>query len=298
MEPRAPTRIKRFTRTYNFSNVFDFTERPINRHLHPRPVSSSKSVSTRLLLLTELHRRRHGKLKPLADRLGVTVQAVSVVLKRLRREGLVELRDAAWRPTQRGTEAVHRSMRDLRRFVDDAIGNLRLIEECVAQADGPIRVGDEVGLFMRQGRLCAAPRVYAGSHGRALSAGRKGELVRVGNLSGIVGLRPAPLTFVAHPEFPSESQLRRAKGLLTRTRSGAAPHRVGAHELSSTVLLERLGRAPDFEYAPLAAAIDAVRRGVPVQYWVPARDLPDCLVAVSQANGSSPQALTVRSVEL
>lgn len=259
---------------------------------------SSKSVSTRLLLLIELHRRRHAKLRPLAERLGITVQAVSVVLKRLTREDLVELRDGVWRPTQRGTEAVHQSMRDLRRFLDEAMGNLRIIDACVAQADGPVRPGEAVGLYMRDGRLRGATGVYAGSQGRALTRARTGELVRVGDLRGIVGLKPAALTLVAHPETLSAPQARRARRLVPGRRNRTGGVRVGAHDLSSSVMLEQLGRSPDFEFAALPAALDAVRRGVPVQYWVPVRDLPDCLVAVGQANGSGPQPITVRSVEL
>ena len=257
--------------------------------------SRAKGLSTKTLLLLELHRRRHGKLRTLSARLNVTVQAVSVGLKRLVKEGLVENRDGAWRPTPRGTDTLHRTMRDLRRFVDDAIGNLRLIDETFAQADARIRLGQEVGLYMRQGRLCAAPDVYATSNGRARESARKGGLVRVGGLRGIVALKPASLTFVAHPESLSTVQRRRAASVLRR-HNGVG--RLGAHDLPSAVLLEGLGRSVDFEFAPLQAAMDAALRGVPVQYWVPVRSLPDCLAAVAQTNGTVPQPLTVRSVEL
>lgn len=259
--------------------------------------SQSKALSTRLLLLLEVHRRRHSRLRTLADRLGVTVQAVSLVLKRLTKEGLVENRAGVWRPTPVGTEAAHGSMRDLRRFVDDALGELRLIDETVAQADALVKPGDQVGLYMRDGRLRAAPRVYAGSHGRARTAGRSGDLVRVGDLRGIVALKPGGLTFVSHPEHPTHAQIRRAKNLLSR-RDGKGGRRLGAHGLASAVLLERLGRAADLEFAPLPAALEAVRRGVEVQYWVSTAELPECLATVAQANGNGPQSLAVRSVEL
>ena len=259
--------------------------------------TQAKALSTRLLLLLEIHRRRHSRLRTLAEQLGVTVQGVSLALKRLTRDRLVENRAGVWRPTPLGTEAIHGSMRDLRRFVDDALGELRLIDETVAQADARMKPGDEVGLYMRDGRLRAAPRVYAGSHGTARSRGRRGELVRVADLHGIVALKPGRLTFVSHPETPTPSQWRRARGLLGR-RGASSGARLGAHGLASAVLLERLGRSPDFEFAPLPSALDAVRRGVEVQYWVTAADLPGCLAAVAHANGSGPQSLAVRSVEI
>lgn len=257
-------------------------------------MSASKPVSTRLLLLMEIHNRPHAKLKPLAERLGVSAQAVSVVLRRLLREGLVESREGVWRPTQRGTDTLHRTMRDLQRFVEESMGDLRLIEETVAQADAPIRRGEKVGLYMRDGRLRAAPRVYAASWGHARAAARRGALVRVADLRGIVSLRPAEITIVGHPMPLTLRQRRRASRLLSRLEGG----RVAAHELESAVLLETLGRRADFQFAPLSAALEASRLGVPVLYWVPQRHLPECLAAIGQRNGEAPQGLRVRSVEL
>lgn len=253
-----------------------------------------KPVSTRVLLLMETHSRPHAKLRPLADRLGVSVQAVSVVLRRLLQEGLVESREGVWRPTQRGTDTLHRTMRDLQRFVEDSMGDLRLIEEALAQADSTIRAGEKVGLYMREGRLRAAPRVYAGSWGQAQEAARKGALVRVADLRGIVALRPAQLTIIGHPPRLTARQRQRALRLLRDAR----PARLAAHELESAVLLESLGGRADFEFAPLSAALDASRLGVPVLYWAPQRQLPECLAAIGQRNGEAPHGLRVRSVEL
>ena len=254
----------------------------------------TKGLSTRLQLLLEIHNHRHGKLRTLADRLGVTVQNVSLALKRLTHEGLVENRGGEWRPTQRGTDALHGSIRDLQRFVDDATRNLRLIEDTVAQADAKIQAGERVGLFMRDGRLCAAPRVYASSQGRARDPADKGEAVRVGELRGIVALKPGTLSFIAHPAKLTPAQLRRAKALL---RAGGPDGRlVAAHDLASTLLVERLGGEAHFEFAPLAAALEAVQRGVPVQYWVPVAALPECMAQLG-SNGDA-QRLNVRSVEL
>jgi predicted transcriptional regulator len=253
-----------------------------------------RGVSTRVLLLLELHRKRHAKLKTIAGQLGITVQAVSVVLKRLVREGLVESRDGSWKPTARGTDALHNSMRDLREFVDEAVGSLRLIDETYAQADAPIRAGQDVGLYMRAGRLCAAPKVYATSHGRAVASARKGQLVRITGLNGIVALKPATLTFIAHPETLNHTQRRRAETLARRA-NGAL---TGGHDLASVVLVESLGRKVNLEFAALQGAIEAALRGVAVQYWVPQQSLPDCLAAVTRANGAVPHPLTVRSVEL
>jgi predicted transcriptional regulator len=258
------------------------------------PNTPTRGLSTRLQLLLEIHNHRHGKLRTLADRLGVTVQNVSLALKRLTNEGLAENRGGEWRPTQRGTDALHGSIRDLQRFVDDATRNLRLIEDTIAQADAKIRSGERVGLFMRDGRLCAAPRVYASSQGRARESAARGEAIRVGDLRGIVALKPGTLTFIAHPAKLTAAQLRRAQSLLRN--GGAQDHRVAAHELASALLVERLGGDPDFEFAPLVATLEAIQRGVPVQYWVPVSALPECMAQLG--SNADAQRLTVRSVEL
>lgn len=262
------------------------------------PGPAAKPLNNRLLLLVEVHNRRHGQLRTLAERLGVTVQAISGYVTRLKREGLLEEVEGVWRPTKKGTDELHLHISELRRFLDENSAHLRIIQETLALAANRIRTGDPVGLVMRGGHLHAARSVAAASRGRAKTAAAPGQLVVVGDLRGIVDLRPAKLLFLAHPDLPSEAGLRRARRELGRARRGADRLVVAVHGLASVAWVRRLNVRTDLEFAPLAAALDAARRGVPVAYFVPRSDLAACLATAQESQRSAWEQVPVRSVDV
>lgn len=257
-----------------------------------------RSLSPRILFLLEVHNRRHGKLKSLADRLGITVQAVSDTAKRLSAEGLVAFTSGIWKPTTEGTALLHASMRDLQRFIDESMAGLRIIEETFALAAVPLHAGDAVGLYMEEGALRAGPPRATSSRGRARTDARAGGLVLVGELEGLTELRPAQITLLAHPDFPTGPSLARARRVLPKSRRDAPTPIVAAHALQSLAWAEALGFAVDLRYATLEAAREAARRGVPVLYLVPQRDADTCRAQLSDATASPGPRIPLRSVDV
>lgn len=258
----------------------------------------TKALSTRLMLLLEVHNHRHAKLKTLADRLDISVQAVSDYLKRLSNDELVEFQDGAWKPTKRGTAYLHQTMRGLRKFLDESMGSLRIIDETFALAADRIHADDEVGLLMKDGRLHASARAKSRSRGRARTEADAGQLLLVGDLKGMVELAPAPITFLAHPDFPTGPSLERARREAKRLNSTPQRLLVATHDLSSLAWAWALGLEVDLEFTPLAAAQDAAQRGVPVLYLVSHRDLPSCLATLQSSTLPGGSPIPVRSVSL
>lgn len=262
------------------------------------PVLRTRPLSTRLQLLVELHQQRHGRLRTLAQRVGVSVQAVSGSLRQLVRDGLVATENGTWRPTPKGTDHLQGQLTDVRRFLDGAREALRIIPETVALAARAIRRNDPVGLIMKEGRLTAVPRLAARSRGRARTDAGAGDLVVVGDLEGILDLHPAPIMLVAHSERPDAAALARARRTAARLRRPHPRMVTGAHALSSVALARQLGLNVDLEYAPLEAARDAARRGVAVLYLVPQSELTHCLAALREGEDSFPEPVPVRSVRV
>lgn len=258
----------------------------------------SKSLSTRLLLLLELHNRRHGKLKTLADRLEVTVQAVSDYLKRLSNEGLVEHVGGVWRPTKQGTAVLHAAVLDLRRFVDESMGTLRLIDETFALADRALHAEQEVALYMKEGRLRAGTARSGDSRGVARTEAEAGQLVLVGALKGVVELRPATLTLLGHPDFPEGAPLEHARREVRKALDGRGRTLIAAHGLTSLAWIWALGLEADLEFAPLAAAQEATERGVPVLYLVPEAERAAAEARFATATADRSEPVPVRSVRL
>jgi predicted transcriptional regulator len=258
----------------------------------------TKALSTRLLVLLELHNHRHSKLKSLAERLDVTVQAVSDYLKRLSNEGLVEHVGGAWRPTKRGTAVLHETVIDLRRFVDDSMKHLRIIDETFALAERRVHAEQEVGLTMKDGRLHAGPARPGASRGVARTEADAGQLLLVGDLNGLLDLHPAPIQLLGHPDFPEGAALEHARRETKRATESRERVLIAAHALTSLAWVWALGLEVDLEFASLAAAQEAAERGVPVLYFVPEDERAACEARIAASTADRSEPVPVRSVRL
>jgi putative transcriptional regulator len=255
--------------------------------------SRDLGLSTRLLLMLEVHNGKHTRQRTLAEKLDITVQAVSDALRRLTEEGLVHNEKGTWKPTPKGTDWLHRHVLDLKLVVQDALGRLEIIKECIALASSPIRAGETVGLFMREGQLWAEAGRRSRSKGVAANSAQADGLVHVKKLEGIVELKPGTIHVLGHatlPDAEAETAFRRHLERLEQAR-------IAVHDAASRAFIHRLGRRPDLEFAPTASAIDAASRGVDVLYLVPHVEAPAVLAELSEAKDAEGEPLRIRTLE-
>ena len=231
---------------------------------------------TELLFLFECATQSPSQLKPVADRLGLTVQAASHTFRGLRRRGLVAVRDGRYRPTVEGIAWLHGALTELGRDVGDRIDRLHVIRSTRAQAAADLRAGDAVSLEMRNGLLTARPGAAGPSRGRAAAPARRGGLVDVEELDGIVRIVPARIsvrtlsdTDLADPHLghrvlaalPGRAALLAAEGLEAYLAVAAATDR------------------PLVRFAVAAACREAARIGVEGTVFVAERELPRLVAA-------------------
>lgn len=216
-----------------------------------------KTRLTRLLILLELASARHARLAPLAKRLAITVQAVSLHVRALRKAGLLEERGGAYAPTPRGMQSLQEGLEELRAFVVASLQRVNVVRTTVAVAATPLREGERAGLFMEGGVLKAYARKPSPSSGAAEHAARTGEVVRLRELEGVVAHTPGRITVAA---LPDDGPPRRLDALLKEARGS----RTGALDLPGLAALHAIGVKPDFEFAPVEAAIHACQRGLDV----------------------------------
>lgn len=255
-----------------------------------------KSAVTRLLILAELERDPGATLSDVAERLGVTVQAVSAYAKALTADGL--LQDVAGaRVSPIGLQRLHEGVRQLRADVDSVAAPLAVIRFTSAVAGARVKSGERVGLVMQGGDLHAKPRVRAPSMGRAVNDAEPGDEVVVTELSGMVELAPGKLRVVAVPS-PMEGGTARVD--LPRLRAilrDHKPDKTGAVGTGAAVLARRLGAALDFEFAAERAAFNAAERGLDVRLFVSRDRLPDVMRAFEELNGGTLRRVGVEVAE-
>ncbi len=244
---------------------------------------------TELLFLHECATREVTQLRPVAQRLGLTVQAASHIFRQLHQRGLAEVRGDRYRPTVAGMAWLHAAFGSVREDLDERIQRLHIIRSTRAVARGPVSANARVVLEVRHGVLEARTGTRGSSRGRARSAARSGELVEVVDLEGIVSLQPAEVRIVTLPdsgvsEQPRLGQLRR---LIRETPEGL----LAASGVEASHWLQKASRRPILRYAVAAAAIEASKVGVPTTLVVLESDLPRLLARFDQPQ---PPPITVR----
>ena len=247
-----------------------------------------KAAITRLLVLAELEKDPGATLSDVAERLDVTVQAVSTYAKGLVADGLLESSTGPHRVTPRGLQALHEGVRRLRSAVDAVATPLAVIRTTSAVAATRIRAGERVGLVMQEGDLAARARTKASSMGRAVHDAEVGEEVVVTDLSGLVDLTPGRIHVVAVPG-PLEGgivrvDVPRLRGLL---KESLRPDKTGAVGTGARILARRLAGHVDFEFAAERAAFNAAERGLDARLFVSRDRLPDVMRTFDELNGGT-----------
>lgn len=255
-----------------------------------------KTAVTRILILAEMEREPGATLSDVAERLDVTVQAVSAYAKELVAEGLLA-EAGPQRVTAKGLQHLHEGVRQLRGAVDAVATPLAVIRVASAVAATRVKAGDRVGLVMHEGELHARARVRASSTGRALNDAEPGEEVVASDLAGLVELTPGSIRVVAVPS-PMEGGIARVDLPRLRALLKELPRadKVAALGTGARILAARLGPV-DFEFAAERAAFNAAERGLDVRLYVTRDRLADAMQAFEQGNAGTLRRVSVELVE-
>ncbi len=250
-----------------------------------------RTLLSELLFLYECATLEPSRLQPLADRLGLTVQAASHTFRQLRRRGLVTVENGRYRPTVPGVARLHAVLDQLSADLRQRVGRLHVIRSTRAVAlDGPLARGDPVTLEIRDGVLTARRARAGPSRGTVVRGAARGGLVEVGSLEGIVPIEPGEITVrtLAEADLDDPRIAQRIRRELPVPRALLASEGLEAYHL-----LSRSTRRPVERFAAASACLEASRLGVPSTVFVLERDLPRLLGSFT---GPSPPKLRVLPV--
>lgn len=236
-------------------------------------VFKKKGELTRFQILAEIARGEpHLRQRDIADKLGITVQAVSENLKTLVDEGWVETGSgqSRYKITKRGIEKVKTEANNLRKYADqvmDTMNTYKSVWPAIAQED--LKKGESVWLKMEDGNLYAVKEETSAS-AEVLHDAQKGEDVALVSLSGTIELEPG---FVVIMKLPTINQggtracdLDNVQKILKKYETRV--QKVGVMGTVSRAMVNKLGIKPDFEFATPQAAVAAACRGLNVMVFV------------------------------
>jgi putative transcriptional regulator len=237
---------------------------------------------TELLFLYECATLEPTQLKPIAQRLGLTVQAVSHVYRQLIRRGYVEHQDNRYRPSVRGVAWLHESLGGLGEDVRERLSRLQVVRSCRAIALTDLTEGDPVSIELKDGLLSAAAGSGGASRGRVAKGGRRGSLVTISDLEGIVPLLPATVSVrtLSESDLVDPSLADRLQAELDRRPAGL----VGALGLEAYHALRSVTDRPIERFAVAEGSREASRIGVPSRLFVLESELPRLLASFAETN--------------
>jgi putative transcriptional regulator len=229
-------------------------------------VFKKKGELTKFQVLAEIAKQQpHLRQKDIAEKLGISVQAVSENIKSLADDGFVETKmgRGRYKITKRGIEKVKTEALNLRRYADNVINTMntyKSIWPAITMED--VKTGDKVWLKMENGILFAA-KEKTSAYGEVLHDVRAGEDVALIKLGGMIELENGEVVIIKLPPISQGGSracdLDKIKKIYQRDFD-----KIGIMGTVSKAVTKKLDIQPDFEFATPYATIAASKRGLNV----------------------------------
>jgi putative transcriptional regulator len=226
-------------------------------------ILQSKRESSRFQILVEIAAHQPNlRQKEVAERLGVTPQAISEYIKELVANGLVTT-DGRMRYsiTKEGVEWLLEGAAELKRYarvvMEDIISHVSV---WTALAEADLVEGERVSLEMRSGLLYANRKEGIEASGITISDARAGEDVGVSDLKGLISLDEGVIIVAKVPRVQAGGSRKVDVDTLKTLVSGEKM--IGALGVEALVALRKAGREPDVIFGAKESAVEAAFHGI------------------------------------
>jgi putative transcriptional regulator len=236
----------------------------------------NKSEFTKFQILFEVMRNQpHIKQKDIADKLGITIQAISKYFKKLAKEGYLEVGSerADYHLTPKGIVKLQEDIRNLETYVNEIKKDLKIEHAWPAIATQPVKAGEQVGLIMKEGIMytVAANNPMVEAKGTALTDAQKGEDLGLKDLHGKLKGKQGKILIIKLPSIRKggsrATDLTKIKAYLEEFK----PDRIGVMGAVGRAVLNKLELEPDIEFGIGRSAAIAASRGLNVLVLVVGR---------------------------
>ncbi|MBX7077158.1 MAG: winged helix-turn-helix transcriptional regulator [Methanobacteriaceae archaeon] len=237
-------------------------------------IFKKRGEMTHFQILSEISKNEPNlKQKDLAERLGITIQAVSENIKTLIEQGYITSEDgrSPYTITQQGIAKVKKDAIALRKYSDETLEIMNYYKSVwPAIATEEIKKGDTVGLYMKNGLLYA-------DHGKheaiaeAVSDAHEGSDVALNQLTGLINVEHGQVLIIALPTIKqggsNNANLDLVKEIYTTTYTEwGLKHldKVGVIGTISHVVANKLEIPIDIEFASAPASVSCSKKGLNV----------------------------------
>lgn len=226
-------------------------------------ILQSKSEMTKFQVITEIAAHQPNvRQKEIANKIGITPQAVSEYIKELTANGLIHSEGRVrYKITKEGVEWVLDNAAELKKYsqivMEDIISH---VSTWTAICDEAIQKDDKVYIEMRKGLLYANRSRDTGIHGTAIMNGEKGYDIGVTDLKGYMNVEPEAITICKIPKIKrggsSFTNIDRLRPVVE-----SKPY-IGAVGTEALMALKRVGITPDVMFGASESVIQASYHGL------------------------------------
>ena len=228
-----------------------------------------KGEFTKFQILFEVMRNQpHIKQKDIADKLGITIQAISKYFKKLAKEGYLEAGSerADYHLTPKGLVKLQEDIHGLENYVNEVRKDLKIEHAWPAIATQPVKVGEEVGLIMKEGIMYTVPKdsTLAEAKGTAIADAQTGDDLGLKDLHGKVKVRHGRILIVKLPSIRKGGSRATDLSKIRAYIDEFKPDRIGVMGAVGRAVLGKVGCKADIEFGIGRSAAIAASRGLNV----------------------------------
>ena len=231
-----------------------------------------RGALTHFQILSEISKQDpHLKQKDLAEKLGITIQAVSENIKTLIELGYITSKDgrSPYKITPTGIDKVKKDAISLRKYTDtvlETMNHYKTIWPAIAREE--LKKDDIVGLFMDDGVLYAHKK-EENATGVVLDDAEEGMDVALTNLTGLIDMSVGEVTVINVPTIKDGGSKTCDLELIKKvyekgTNSGEKIDKIAVAGTVSRAVVNKLNLPIDIEYAAPQATANAARKGLNV----------------------------------
>ena len=222
----------------------------------------SKREVSRLQILVEIAEHQPAvRQQEIAEKLGVTPQAISEYIRELVDEGMVSASGRGnYEVTKSGIEWVLENAESIESYARHIRRDIiQQVSVWTALAAENLKAGDEVGVYMKDGFLYAGKKSLAAT-GSVIADAKKDEDVGIARLNGIIEHKEGRVHVCKVPRIQNGGSRRVKKKELLEVTAGAGM--VAAVGLEAYIALKNAGRKPDMFFGAREGVIEAAFHGI------------------------------------
>ncbi|RBQ22911.1 hypothetical protein ALNOE001_13830 [Candidatus Methanobinarius endosymbioticus] len=235
-------------------------------------IFKKRGEMTHFQILSEISKQEpHLRQKDIAERLGITVQAVSENIKTLINEEYVIFKDgrAPYRITQKGIAKVKKEAINLRKYSDDVLETMNYYKSIwPALATEDLKEGEKVGLYMDDG-LLYANKSKQSACAQVLLDVKKGDDVPLIDLEGLIDLEIGQVVIITLPAIKNGGSRSADINLIKFSIDSGFKKwgidkidKFGAMGTVSRYIANKLDIPIDIEFALAQSSISAAKKGL------------------------------------